>query len=366
METHNNFAKYYDFVYEQNFGEFYNILTKNTTDIIQALIPEKATVIDYGAGTGRLSIPLAQLGYKITAVETSEQMAKVLLAKANESNQQIDLQNCSISEFQLNGFESDVALALFTVLSYTTTEQEMKENFRTIFEHLKPGGLFFFDLPMLKLFRSSNFQNSNINRKTDINKLEGTIYTYRDEGSGKIIDEEFEYVDEFQLRLWSEDEIHKLLVECGFGRLENDFSEFNETTGSAYFLYQKLTTNPQLLDDNNDMDVTTEIINRFNQWAKLFSAGVSLDFDEHGYAIFSITKSEGKISTYIYNDWTNSKGLIPASNEPMPKLEYNLLCWRKNPEVPVENIKPLDEGYHFTIIVDNRIVSFVKIIDLVQ
>lgn len=57
-QPHDNWGTYYDFVYEQTFGSFYNNLTTETLNVINQILP-KGTILDFGAGTGRLSFPLA-------------------------------------------------------------------------------------------------------------------------------------------------------------------------------------------------------------------------------------------------------------------------------------------------------------------
>jgi SAM-dependent methyltransferase len=238
MEAHDTWAKYYDFVYEQTFGEFYNELTELTTDFIQAFIQENAQIIDFGAGTGRLSIPLAQEGYHVIAIEKSKQMANVIFDKAKEQGIQLDIQNCSISDFKHEGLQADIALAVFTVLTYTTTEQEMKANFKAIWEHLKPGGLFFFDLPGLILFNSGKVSKPDLNRHIVIDKVEGYTYSYHEECSRTMNGERFEYMDEFQIRYWTKDEINDMLKDQGFELVVDEFPEF-KGTGADYLLYRK-------------------------------------------------------------------------------------------------------------------------------
>ena len=66
---HASWAGIYDLVYEESFGQFYEALTDTTIDQIKKTVHPPASIVDFGAGTGRLSIPLATSGYMITAVE---------------------------------------------------------------------------------------------------------------------------------------------------------------------------------------------------------------------------------------------------------------------------------------------------------
>ena len=77
---HDSWSKVYDRVYETSFGEMYEDLTQATLDFIKAY-PIGFTNFDIGAGTGRMSIPLSNLGYQITAVDASKEMLRILKTK---------------------------------------------------------------------------------------------------------------------------------------------------------------------------------------------------------------------------------------------------------------------------------------------
>ena len=64
IQAHDNWGSLYDYVYEQTYGDFYRDLTVETVDQINQILPS-GTIIDYGAGTGRLSIPLSNQGSKV-------------------------------------------------------------------------------------------------------------------------------------------------------------------------------------------------------------------------------------------------------------------------------------------------------------
>lgn len=237
---HDNWATFYDFVYDKTFGDFYNNLTTETLSVIKGII-QTGTIIDYGAGTGRLTIPLKNLGYEITAVEQSIGMVNELKKKSKNLNLVFPIHHCSISEFK-NG-KTDLALALFTVLSYSTAEVELSNNIENICKHLNNNGYFFFDLPNTVFFNSGrliNIQSKEFNRSvilTDNNKDD--VYTYSEKCSGVFNGKEFDYEDEFSIRNWKLDIVDQLLQSKGLKPLQTVFNQFN-STGSTYKIYQKI------------------------------------------------------------------------------------------------------------------------------
>jgi 2-polyprenyl-3-methyl-5-hydroxy-6-metoxy-1,4-benzoquinol methylase len=57
---------------------------KAQADMLAAVIPGGAKALDFGCGDGRVAIPLAALGYEVTAVDASQRMLDRLTARAPE------------------------------------------------------------------------------------------------------------------------------------------------------------------------------------------------------------------------------------------------------------------------------------------
>lgn len=109
--------------------------------LIQQYRPGARSLLDLGCGTGRHAPLLAQKGYNVTGVDRSEEM----LAVAN------NFQSASVS-FRLGDIRSvrlertyDAVVSLFHVISYQTTNADLRNAFTTAREHLAPGGVFIFD-----------------------------------------------------------------------------------------------------------------------------------------------------------------------------------------------------------------------------
>ncbi|MDH6343560.1 2-polyprenyl-3-methyl-5-hydroxy-6-metoxy-1,4-benzoquinol methylase [Parabacteroides sp. PM6-13] len=239
QQPHDNWGTYYDFVYEQTFGSFYSNLTLETLNVINQILP-KGTILDFGAGTGRLSLPLAEQGYKLIAVEKSIGMTNNFKGKLYRQNSEIEIHNCSISEYK-NG-KADLAIALFTVISYSITEEELSKNIENICKHINTNGYFFFDLPNTVFFntgRLTNIETKTFKRIVELtSNNENNVYTYREQCSGIFNGQEFSYEDKFKIRYWEVNTLDKLLKENGLNDTLISFPQFN-STGSTYKLYKK-------------------------------------------------------------------------------------------------------------------------------
>lgn len=237
---HDNWSNHYDKIYQLTYGGVYDKFTATTINEIAGILPG-GTVFDFGAGTGRLSIPLAQRGYEVIAVEQSTGMVEVLQQKCADNGLVLPIHNCSIADYS-NG-SADLAVAVFTVLSYITDDDNMLKSLKNIADKLNPKGLFFLDLPDSIFFRNRvlfDINRPGFSRKVTISPTgEHQIFTYHENGSLHDHEINFDYEDEFPIRQWDWNTMNRLLNSCG---LEDTGRFFNALvgTGSTYKLYRKL------------------------------------------------------------------------------------------------------------------------------
>jgi len=236
--AHDSWAMYYDFVYKKTYGQYYREFTENTLTAISDILP-RGKVIDFGAGTGRLAIPLAQNGYDVIAIEKNQHMASIIEQKM-KSNNNLEIHISSIVDCE-NG-SADLVLSLFTVLSYTITENELRNIIISIRDALKSNGYFFFDLPSKDFFSKSKLINictEDLERTVILSKQEhdNDVYLYHEICNGCMNNVAFDYIDKFFIKYWDIDFLDKMLKEEGFIKINKDFSQFSKTA-SLYQLYQ--------------------------------------------------------------------------------------------------------------------------------
>jgi 2-polyprenyl-3-methyl-5-hydroxy-6-metoxy-1,4-benzoquinol methylase len=88
-------------------------LTDLTIQEIGCIVSPPASIVDFGAGTGRLSIPLAGAGYQVTAVEPSGPMLDQL-RKAPASLDITSIKS-TMQDFSTEA-RFDLAICVFTVV----------------------------------------------------------------------------------------------------------------------------------------------------------------------------------------------------------------------------------------------------------
>jgi SAM-dependent methyltransferase len=131
------YSRYYDLLYRD---KDYAAEAGYVHDLIARYRPGAKTVLDLGCGTGRHAALLAQRGYQVAGVDLSEEMLNV----ARKGAPKLDFTQGDVRTVRL-GKTFDVVASLFHVMSYQTSNDDLRAALATIREHLAPGGVFVFD-----------------------------------------------------------------------------------------------------------------------------------------------------------------------------------------------------------------------------
>lgn len=253
QQPHDNWARYYDFVYQKSYGDLYTTFNEKTEGVCQQLINncpagnDRVCVLDIGAGTGRLAIPLLERGHHVTAVEPSEFMCDEIRRKLERldgplHNNLIITQDL-IQNAALPSQFFDIALLLFTVIAYITNKKDLKRAFKSIAGSLKEGGFVLLDVPRIESFPQHQAYNRRLMERTvSITKKGGNLYLYRETCEGVMEGEDFQYLDEFLLRRWSDEDIIFLCAENGLIRntsLDRMLENYFRGMGATYYLFEK-------------------------------------------------------------------------------------------------------------------------------
>src|SRR5689334_16086798 len=104
-------------------------------------------LLDLGCGTGNHALPLAQRGYEVVGVDRSAAMLEWARQKAaaGRINGQAKYYQDDICSFQVEQ-SFDATLMMFAVLGYQLENRQVLAALQTARKHLRPGGLFIFDV----------------------------------------------------------------------------------------------------------------------------------------------------------------------------------------------------------------------------
>jgi len=100
---------------------------------------EGAAVLDLCCGPGRITLPLARLGYRMTGVDRTEAYVATLAEAAEAEHLPIDAVQADMREF-LRPQAFDAALNVFTSFGYFEDQEEDRLVARNLFASLRPGG----------------------------------------------------------------------------------------------------------------------------------------------------------------------------------------------------------------------------------
>ena len=234
---HASWAKYYDKTYQNSFGIFYDELTEVTLECVKGIQCSPARILDFGAGTGRLAVPLAKVGYTVVAMDPCAEMLAVLNSKASGENLAIETVCCRMQDKDaLSHFQSfDLALCVFTVLLYLLDEDSLKSSMQSAAHALGPGGHLLIDIPYKQIFQSYSREQSDFVRDVTITPIGDSIYEY-DEKTRLLVDGAWvDYADRFQIRFWEKSQIIAALSGAGFV-IEKNMSKHFAGAGAEYLL----------------------------------------------------------------------------------------------------------------------------------
>ena len=97
---------------------------------------EGGPVVEWGAGTGRLSVALAAAGFDVTAVEVSEAMIERGRAKGGTTEWvHVDMRSAKL------GRRYKLAICSFNSFLCLRSQEDVQAFLRNAREHLEPGGL---------------------------------------------------------------------------------------------------------------------------------------------------------------------------------------------------------------------------------
>jgi len=246
LNPHSSWADVYDLAYERSFGQLYNELTRATIQVIADRIRPNGKILDYGAGTGRLSIPLAQKGFDVTAVEPCAEMLGQLMQK-KQSGMILNPVCSKMADY--NGhMEFDIALCVFSVLLYLLDEDLLRKSLEQAYASLKPSGMLLIDIPSRALFQSYSRKDHFIERTVLIIEQPDNIFIYSENLKVRQSNgDESSYSDEFHIRYWPTEIVRKVLEDVGFVT-DADLSNHFAGTGAHYWLMKKAEPSAAVVD----------------------------------------------------------------------------------------------------------------------
>ncbi|MGE4064124.1 MAG: class I SAM-dependent methyltransferase [Rhodospirillaceae bacterium] len=103
-------------------------------------------VLELGVGTGRLAIPLAEAGLRVTGIDLLPVMLNRTRERAEQAGVALDLFQADMRDFSLGDRRFGLILLPNTTLPHLLEAAEIVQCFSAVARHLAPKGAFIFDV----------------------------------------------------------------------------------------------------------------------------------------------------------------------------------------------------------------------------
>lgn len=140
-----DYASYYDLLYKD---KDYAAEAKYVAGLIRKFHREARSILEMGSGTGIHASLLVENGFTVHGIERSPEMlsrSQALAKKKDNGDGHLACSAGDIRDVRLNK-RFDAVIALFHVISYQTTNEDVMAVFETARQHLNPRGVFIFDV----------------------------------------------------------------------------------------------------------------------------------------------------------------------------------------------------------------------------
>lgn len=142
MEVFQDYAYYYNTFYAD---KDYKAEAQKVHSLLERYGNNIKHIINFGCGTGRHDIELAEMGYLCTGIDMSQIMIDIAKEQAKSRGANIEFSVADIRKY-MGESKYDAVISLFHVMSYQNTNQDILEAFQSARRALYNGGILLFDV----------------------------------------------------------------------------------------------------------------------------------------------------------------------------------------------------------------------------
>lgn len=102
-------------------------------------------VVDLACGTGRLANLFAAKGWSVIGVDISKKMLAVAEKNSRKARTKVTYVRADMRKWSKRN-SADVVTCVYDSLNHLSTKADLQKVFRNVYQTLKPGGLFLFDI----------------------------------------------------------------------------------------------------------------------------------------------------------------------------------------------------------------------------
>ncbi|PKM81628.1 MAG: class I SAM-dependent methyltransferase [Firmicutes bacterium HGW-Firmicutes-14] len=218
MDQYNKLADIYDYLMA---GIDYEEWADYMEAITDRFNSPTGNIADLACGTGNTVLPLAARGYKVYGIDIAPGMLKKAAEKAHQKGIRAYFLEQDMRRLELPE-EVDLVTCYHDGLNYIIDPDDLRLVFQNVFDSLRPGGLFIFDLNAVEKLSGSGGDTTFIddtdmsliwetsyNRETDIWEICLTGFIRR----GELYEK---FVEVHKEKAYKHPDITRFLEETGF------------------------------------------------------------------------------------------------------------------------------------------------------
>ncbi len=218
MDCYNDFANIYDELINEDID--YKLWAEKIIEICDEYGIVKRDYLDLACGTGNFTACIGKKFIFTTALDLSEQMLSIADEKLKEESIKAKVICQNICNFNLKK-KFDLITCGLDSTNYILDEDELKQYFMSVHNHLKDGGLFVFDVNTEHKIRdilgnnSFNFDNDDVvyiwenELEDDIVNMYLTFFVKK----GQVY---YRFDEEHRERAYSEKFLEENIIKAGF------------------------------------------------------------------------------------------------------------------------------------------------------
>lgn len=217
------------------FRPFFGEITQKVTNRQVRYIVERLDLkrgmkfLDCPCGIGRIGMPLAERGIKVTGVDITQSYLDEFGEKAKRKGLKIDLVRSDMRRIDFDS-QFDAAGNLWTSLGYFEKDSDNLLTLKKMYRALKPGGRFMLHV-INRDWIMAHYQQYGWDEVKGVKSLEKRYFDYRtsiNHGTWHFIKDGVEKTFEVGIRMYSFHELIAIFKQIGFENIEGYGSEKNE------------------------------------------------------------------------------------------------------------------------------------------
>ncbi len=196
VNNYDKIAKFYDDVIGRSFESTHFI-----KDLINEYNSNVSDILELGCGTGSVLEVLAY-DFNVTGIDQSSELLKIAEKKfPRHGTNWSELYRHSIVDFKLDK-KFDAVICVYDTINHLTRFSQWKKLFRKVREHLKPSGVFVFDINTISKLDNLSFISSFVNKFKnnylimDVKKIRKNVYNWELKVFENIKDDNFKLYSE--------------------------------------------------------------------------------------------------------------------------------------------------------------------------